>query len=338
MNTDITSILRLNDSAGRVVLMFYGIGTSIVATLNLTGMIVPWLGFLCIVLLWAGLIVLARPDREPFGLSSTLTIVAIVALMTALSSWNIADRANPGYATWPLGAMTFLLLVLALRGRRGWAWIGFASLAAVSLLSALVTGSPLLAVVNDVVRQSATLLIGTLFALGLRRAGQVITSIQANQLSRTTVAAATAAASRERAVQSERLERDARPALERILSNEPLTDDELRGFLLLESMLRDGIRATGFSSEHIAAAAREARERGITVVLLDDRGSHLDEHEREQVESALLVQLNGTSQGSITARLSPHDRDELATIVVEEGGEYRRVVVTHDAVEVTHLG
>lgn len=331
-------MLRLNDSAGRVVLMFYGIGTSIVAILNLAGMLVPWLGVLCLLLLWAGLIVLARPDREPFDLASTLIIVVIVAVMTALSSWNIEDRENPGYATWPLGAMTFILLVLALRGRRGWAWIGFLSVAGVSLISAFITGSPLLAVVNDVLRQSATLLIGTLFALVLRRASQVITSIQANQLTRTTVAAATAAASRERAVQSERLERDARPALERILSNEPLTDEELRGFLLLESMLRDGIRATGFSSEHIAAATREARERGITVVLLDDRGDELNDHEREQVEAALLVQLMGTTEGSITARLSPHDRDELATIVVEERGEYRRVVITQDSVEVTHLG
>ena len=34
--------LRLNDPAGRVVLMFYGIGTSMVAILNLERMLVPW--------------------------------------------------------------------------------------------------------------------------------------------------------------------------------------------------------------------------------------------------------------------------------------------------------
>lgn len=337
MNTDVTSILRLNDSAGRVLLIFYGIGTSTVAILNLHGMLVPWAGVACLVLLWAGLAVLARPDREPFGLGSTVTIIVIVAVVIGLSSWNIADRLNPGYATWPLGAMTFLLFVLALRGRRRWAWIGFATLAVVSLVSALLTAAPLLSVVNDVVRQSATLLIGTLFALVLRRASQTITAIQAKQLARTTVAAATAAATRERAAQNARLERDARPALKRILSKEPLTDEELRGFLLLETMLRDGIRATGFSSDRIARASREARERGLTVVLLDDRGSDLIAEEQEQVEAALLVQLDATAAGSITARLSPHDRDELATIVIEEGGEYRRVVITLETVEVTHL-
>jgi hypothetical protein len=337
MQTDITSILRLNDWAGRVVLAFYGVGTAIVAVLNLPGLIVPVLGGISILLLWAGLAVLARPDREPFSMMSTLIVIAIVAVVTAISSWNIVDVVHPGYTTWPLGAMTFLLLVLALRGRRGWAWVGFGVLAVISLITATFTDQNLLMVANDVARQAGTLLIGTLFALVLRRSSQTITAIQANQLTRTTVAAASAAATRERAAQNARLERDARPALERILEPVPLSEDEQQHFLLLEATLRDGIRASGFSSERIAAATREARERGLTVVLLDDRGIDLVDGERDLVESALLEQLNATVDGAITARLSPHDRDELATIVVEEGGEYRRVVVTHDGAEVTHL-
>ena len=337
MQTDITSILRLNDWAGRVVLAFYGVGTAIVAVLNLSGLIFPWIGVVGILLLWGGLFVLGRPDVEPFRLSRTITVIAIVGVVTAISSWNIADVDNPGYSTWPLGAMTFLLFVLAQRGRRGWAWIGFGVLAGIALIVGVFTAQDTLMVLNDVVRQAATLLIGTLFALVLRRSSQTITSIQANQLTRTTVAAASAAATRERAAQNARLERDARPALERILQPEPLSEDEQQHFLLLEATLRDGIRASGFSSERIAEATREARERGLTVVLLDDRGSELVDGERALVEAALLVQLETTAEGAITARLSPHDRDELATIVVEEGGEYRRVVITHEGAEVTHL-
>jgi hypothetical protein len=337
MNTDITSLLRLNDWAGRVVLIFYGIGTTVVAVLNLKGHIVPWLGIVSIVLLWLALFLLARPDREPFSIVTTLIVIGIVAAVTGLSSWNIADPEHPGYASWPWGAMTFVLLVLALRGRRGFAWIGFATLAVIAVIAANAAHQQVFSVIYDVARQSATLLIGTLFALALRRASQTITSIQSNQLTRTTVAAASAAATRERAAQNERLERDARPALERILEPTPMNAEELRNFVLLESTLRDGIRATGFSSERIAAATRDARERGLTVVLLDDRGSDLLDGERDLVESALLDQLESTADGAITARLSPHDRDELATIVVEEGGEYRRVVITHETIEVTHL-
>jgi hypothetical protein len=321
MQSDITSILRLNDWSGSIVLAFYGLGTAIVT----------------IVLLWGGLYILSRPGVEPFRLGSTLAVIAVVAVVTSLSSWNIADVDNPGYATWHLGAMTFLLFVLALRGRRGLAWAGFGVLAFISLLTAVLTAQDTLMVLNDVARQSGTLLIGTLFALVLRRSSQTITAIQANQLTRTTVAAASAAATRERAAQNTRLERDARPALERILQAEPLSPDEQQHLLLLEATLRDGIRASGFSSERIAAATREARERGLTVVLLDDRGIDLVDGERDLVEAALLDQLTSTTNGAITARLRPHDRDELATIVVEEGGEYRRVVITHEGAEVTHL-
>ena len=338
MKTDITSILRLNDWAGRIVLIFYGAGTTIIAIVNLPGLIVPALGIVALVLLWVGLGVLALPKEEPFGRRWTVIVIAIVAIVTSISTWNVADVDNPGYATWPLGAMTFLLLVLALRGRRGLAWIGFAMLAAISLIVAALGEQDTLRTFNDVARQSSTLLIGTLFAIVLRRASQTITAIQNNQLTRATVAAATAAATRERAAQNARLERDARPALERILSDEPLTDEELRHFMLLESTLRDGIRATGFSSERVAEATRAARERGLRVVLLDDRGSELVDGERDRVEAALLEQLEQTTgEGSITARLSPEDRGEIATIVVEEDGEYRRVVISDESVEVTHL-
>jgi hypothetical protein len=55
------------------------------------------------------------------------------------------------------------------------------------------------------------------------------------------------------------------------------------------------------------------------------------------VEDAIIEQLTATRSGSITARLSPQDRDEIATILVEEDGGYRRVVVTADSVEATQF-
>lgn len=337
MNSELTTILRLNGWAGWLVLGIYGLGTSIIAVLNLGGLVVPPLGVLALALLWSGLLVLGLPNNEPLELRSTLALVLIVAATTAISSWNVEDPSAPGYATWPLGAMTFLLFVLALRGRRGFAWIGFTVLAIVSVVAALATDQDVVRVINDVLRQSATLIIGTLFAIVLRRATQTITAIQNNQLTRATMAAATTAASKERAAQNARLEKDARPALQRIIDDIPLSHDELRHFALLESTLRDGIRATGFSSERVAEAARTARVRGLRVVLLDDRGTELGDEDQVRVEDALLQQLDETTEGSVTARLSPDDRDEIATIVVEEAGEYRRVVVTPFEVQVTHL-
>ena len=327
MNTDITSILRLNDWTGRVILIFYGVGTTIVAVLNLTGLIIPALGVLALVLLWFGLYVLSRPDKEPFSLVSTWVVIAVVAAVTAISSWNIADVENPGYSTWPLGAMTFLLFVLALRGRRGFAWIGFAALAAVSIVVAVIGNLDMASTVSGLLRQSATLVIGTLFAIALRRATATITSIQSSQLSRVAVAAATETATKEREAQNTRLEQDARPALEKIISPQPFTPQDLQEFASLAATLRGGVQPAGSSGTSIAEAVRNARMRGLGVALIDDRWTPLGEADRKRVEAALLPLLANTSQGTITVRLSPDDREEIAVIVVEENDVYRRVIV-----------
>jgi type II secretory pathway pseudopilin PulG len=330
-------MLRLNDWAGRLVLIFYGVGTTVVAILSVDGFLFPILAVASLFYLWAGLAILARSDTEPFSLLGTLVVVGIVGVVAAISCWNVVNPSDPGYSTWYLGAMTFLLLVLALRGRRGWAWIGFLVLSSITVLGAALADQEVLLSIMFIVRQAAILLIGTLFALVLRRASQTITSIQNSQLARATQAATISAASRERDAQNARLERDARPALERIRTGVPLSAEELHSLVLLESTLRDGIRAVGLSSDRLARATREARDRGLRVVLLDDRGAELSAEQRVAVESAIIDQFESTHDGSVTARLSPHDRDELATIVVEQGGAYRRVVVGADDVEVTYL-
>jgi hypothetical protein len=106
---------------------------------------------------------------------------------------------------------------------------------------------------------------------------------------------------------------------------------------LLEAELRDGIRAAGFDTETIVEETRAARGRGIQVVLVDDRGAALQSSDREIVESALLRELRAITRGTVTARLSSFDSDEIATIVVAEGNSYRSVVVTREGVDVTTL-
>jgi len=333
---DVTSILRLTGLGGRVLLGFYALATTLIVILNLGKLVNPTNGIIALVLLYAALAVLSIEGKEPFGALATSTIIVLVAAITAIGAWNLRFPEAPGYSNWHMGATTFVLLILALRGRSKQAWLGYGIFAAIQLFASFSTGH-LIGGATDIARQAATLLIGSLFAMLLRRASRTITAIQETQLSRVAARAATAAATEERERQVARLERDARPALDRILSGEHLDDDELAGFSLLEAGLRDGIRAAGFSTETLAAETRIARARGLQVVLLDDRGLELDDAEREIVEGALITQLRESTEGTITARLSPFGRDEIATIVIDEGGSYRRVVVGFDSVEVTQL-
>ena len=332
MKTDITSILRLNSWAGRLVLIIYGIGTTIVAVMNLSGMIQPVAGIGALVLLWAGIILLGFITGEPLALPWTIALIVIVALTTAISAWNVLDPQNPGYATWPLGAMTILLFVLALRGRRALAWVGFLVMAVISIIVAVLTSQDVVGVITLLLRQSATLIIGSLFAIVLRRATQTIASIQSYQLSRAAVSAATELAVQERDAQNSRLEQDARPALERIISPAPFTARDLQEFAAVSATLRGGTQAAGTSGNRIADAVREARVRGLTVTLIDDLGTPLPLADRARVESSLLPLLAEVVRGSITVRLSPDSHDEIATIVVEEDGEFRRVVITGEVV------
>jgi len=336
MVSDVTAILRLADIRGRTILGLYGLGTSLVAILNLDGLHQPVQGIVVLGLFWIALVTLALNSEEPFGFIHTIIVIALGITMALASAWNI-EVFSPGYATWHLGAAVMLYLVLALRGRTRIAWMGFAAVAVVQVIAAVTLEMSVVATVNDVARQAGTLFVGSLFGLFLSRAARTITAIQRTQLSRAAVEASRTASEQERDLQLSRLERDARPALNRILAPEPLTEEEQLRFIVLESSLRDGIRAAGFRGELLSEETRLARQRGIQVVLLDDRGSSLDDDQRETVEAALVEQLRTTVNGAITARLSPNDREELATIVVEDSGKYRRVVVTDAGAEVTHL-
>jgi hypothetical protein len=328
MQSEVAAVLRLNGWAGRTVLLVYGVGTTIVAALNLGEMLFPVLGVVALALLWAGLLILGLVQGEPLSVAWTLGLIAIVIATTAISTWNVREPLDPHYATWPLGAMTFLLFVLALRGRRRFAWLGFAALAIVSIVAAQINGDDLVRVVNDVARQSATLIIGTLFAIVLRRATQTITSLHNSQVSRAVVAAASATAARDRDEQNHRLEQDSRPALERIIATAPFTTEDLRQFDALAENLRGGTQESGSRGTPIAAAVRAARVRGLNVAFVDEGGSPLTAEDRMQVESALMPLLTDLDHGSITVRLSADGSDELATIVIEQDGVYSRVLVT----------
>jgi len=334
---DVDSIVHLTDMRGRIILGIYGAGTTYVALLNFGGLVNPLLGILALGLLWAALIILAMPGKQPFSLRSTLSVVALGTAITTVSSLNIIEVAATGYATWHMGAVIFLLLVLAIRGRGRFAWIGFAIFAAITITWSVLAQGDTMYGVNLVARQAGTLLIGTLFATLLRRSRLTISAIQASQLSRAAAEAATDAETRERSQHYSRLETEARPALVRIAQGPPFESSELEQFALLEASLRDGIRAAGLSGSALAIETRAARERGVHVILLDDRGSDLTDAERALVESALTEQLRATEVGTITARLSPYERDEIATIVVDEAGTFRRAVVSRDGVTVAHL-
>ncbi|KFF58626.1 hypothetical protein JF66_17210 [Cryobacterium sp. MLB-32] len=268
------------------------------------------------------------PARDPFAYPRMFGILLLCSVTAGLMYLQISPLDDQPFAHWHLGAVTLVLVVLVARGRIGWAWVGYAALAAATVAWAVVNGLTLVDGVNLVVRHGGTLLVGTLFALGMRRSGRTLLVFIRERGERASSEATTGAVVEEREVQLARINALARPALTRLTLPYALDDAERAECLLVEGSLRDAIRARSLFVEPIITATRNARTRGVEVTLLDDSG---DNQLTDVTLFARLVadQLDALSFGSFTLRILPTGRAELATIVVQST-EHRMLVVDAD--------
>lgn len=316
----VTEILRIASPQARIITALFIVVYVILDATNLGVTRYPVLSIIAVVFVAAAAIVITQPAIEPFPASRSIAILVAVAASSALVDWNIAARHASGYATWHFGADTLILLILGLRGRSGLAWLGFAMMAALAALWTVTIGAGSLALIALLPNQVGTLLVGTLFAIGLRRTSRRITALHDEQAALASAESATRAAAAERSRQAATLNAVARPALERIAQGAPYSDDERESWMRLEASIRDSLRAPSLTSAALTAATNGARERGVEVTLLDDSSGVLDEAgNRAAVESAIIDQLSGMRTGRLIGRVLPRGRGKLATILVDDG-------------------
>jgi len=318
-------MVQLTGRGARLVIWAYFATMAALAIWTINGVRSPWPTLIAVVILAAvGLAVsLDRGDR----LSLPVTIFTIVAgpVMAALVSWNLLYG---GYTQWYFGASTVALFFVAIRGRIVLAWIGYALLSATILIWGTTTDIGVTNAVVLVARQIPILIIGTLFATGLRRTGDDIERVTAAASIGAIAEAGAEAARRERDQRLDDLGGFATSLLEKLASGAPLTADDRINFAVAEAEVRDSVRARSLRLPTVIVAAREARRRGVEVVLLDDSDPESnDPHELERVGTELASALDASVDGRVTARLLPPGRDALATIVVD-GSRYERLEIT----------
>lgn len=259
-------------------------------------------------------------------ISRTTTILILVSgpLMSVLVSWHLLYG---GYTQWYFGAGTVALFYLGLRGRVGLAWVGYAALSITILVWGTTTDMGFTNAVVLVARQVPILIVGTLFATGLRRTGDDIEKVTAAASMGAIAEASAAAARRERDHRLAELGGFATDLLEKLASDAPITAEDRVEFAVAEAEVRDSVRARSLRLPEVVTAAREARRRGVEVVLLDDGGPDpRDPASLAAVGSAITTALDAAIDGRVTARLLPPGRDALATIVAD-GSEYSRIDV-----------
>ncbi len=201
-----------------------------------------------------------RSDRLPLPLA--IAAIAVGVAGSALISWQLVYT---GYAQWYYGASVVTMILVALRGRIALAWLGFVLSSAVVILWGATSYIGVLTEVFMVAKHAPILLVGTLFAIGSRRARATIERIAVEDRRAVAATATHLAAAREREQRLDRLEHDAVPFLERIASGVEPTAADRREYALLSAEFRDdlrGRRVLGAEARGIHSLGARARRRG----------------------------------------------------------------------------
>lgn len=322
---DSSQLLRLSSDPARVVMGLFIFSNMLYAfaTLDEVKRPMPVIAAMILVNAAAVLLVLERPD--PFPLVLTAVVVAVVAVSTLLVAFQLPDVGPPGRASWHLGSNTWMLFFLAMRRRPGAAWLGYVLMAAGTIFWSTSVGRGVLDGALLLDTHAAILFVGTLFEVNLRRTARRINEFGEHSVASAVEAAegATSAQIRRRRVLE--LRASAIPLLEKLVkSGPPASETQRLRYATSEALLRDGVRGRSLMTPRIAQAATSARERGIEVTLLDDRGQGLDSGDAMMRMSATIVEeLDAAKSGAVTVRLAPVGRPIAVSIVTS--GERDRV-------------
>ncbi|TFD17431.1 ATP-binding protein [Cryobacterium sp. TMT1-21] len=280
------------------------------------------LGFVALVL---AALIMARAYINQMTRIRAAAVVALCAASAALVSFPMT-LANPTpFGHWYLGAITLLLLVLAVRGRSGLAWLGYALMSAIAIVWSIANGLTVAEGLVMVSRHAGTLLAGSLFAVGLARSTQALSVLNHERALNGAASATAVAAIEERESQLARVNVLSRPTLDRLAQSTELSPEMRAKCLLVEATLRDAMRARALFVEPLVSATRAARLRGVEVTLLDDSGDH-QPSQMAAVVAAVADELNVLVSGRFTARVLPADRPIIASIVIDAATPHMLVI------------
>ncbi|MQY18812.1 hypothetical protein [Nocardia macrotermitis] len=282
-----------------------------------------------VVMAAAGAVVLLAPE-DPLPWTSTAFVTAAGPVATALTAVDLGS-APAHHVVWTAYACSYVLAALVLRGRIAAAWLSVAASATV-----LVTAGLRIDVRFDAIVSASIVPIGTVaaisaFAVIIRPTQRSLRMLREEATVRAAAEATMVAADGERIRQLARLDRVARPILERIADGAVLTAAEREQCRLLEAELRDGLRAPQLVTEELSGAARGARARGVEVVLLDDGGFEgVPQWVRQRVIDSAVRELDAANAGSVTVRVLPLGRRVLATVLAHAAEDDRRTEIDTD--------
>lgn len=251
----------------------------------------------------------------PKWLALTNLLVCAVIPLVINSQLDAAHLGD--YATWYVLGVGTILAATAVRGRRRIAWVGLlilvVEIAAWGGVASLAsTGLP---------GVMSLMVTGHAVSLGVERAVKAARELNAKAIETAASAAAAEAASQVRSRLADQTLKTAVPALNLISAlGGKLNQAQRREAILLEAGLRDEIRGASLLNDEVRQAIKDARIRGVEVLVLDEGG--LQNLPPEQVEDLLTEvarKVRLVESGRLTIR-SPKGEDWKITVVAVRPG------------------
>lgn len=190
-------------------------------------------------------------------------------VMPIIAAPTVDLRPGPNYSTWWIAAAGTLMVILVVRGRGAFAWMGVAFLTVFTVAWAGLGALGSLGVLGSV----SWVGIATGFAFAMNRATRVTRDFMRAEQETADWQAAQDAHVFERQFRLSQTTRMALPMLERIIATGGDLDDAERAECLhLEQAIRDEIRGRSLLSDDVRDEVMRLRRRGATVQLHDDGG------------------------------------------------------------------
>ena len=243
--------------------------------------------------------------------------LVVAALVPLLINSQLNPSAADAYTTWYVIGIATLMAATAVRQQRVLAWLGigimvFQVISWAGFVAGWQTGLA-----------GATMLVfaGHTISAGIEKASRDTFTFTQQALEIEKEQVANAAASAERRNRLENALRGARPMLDIIQNqNGKLSDAQKLEAKLLEASLRDEIRGRGLMTDSIRKAARDARTRGLEVIILDEGGLDMvPDTDRQKILDQVAMSIAQVHEGRVTLR-APSDEAWKVTLVATRPG------------------
>lgn len=258
---------------------------------------------------------LYRSEKMP--VAQAIFNFAVAALVPLLINSQLDPKQANEYSTWYVIGIATLMATTAVRQRRSLAWAG----TAIMMIQVIAWDGFIAGWQTGLAGALMLVFAGHTISRGLEKAYRDTESYTLESQDIQTQRASNAAASEERRIRLDEALQGALPMLNQIQSlSGKLSEDQKKDARLLEASLRDEIRGRGLMTNSIREAARQARVRGIEVIILDEGGlDELSEDLRGEILLKVAAAFAQVSEGRLTLRAPTHESWRVTLVATRPG-------------------